>query len=195
MELLYSPNSEEKMTKSTMNKVFTQVRIDATQRMKKTAQSTKLNGYEISVNKLGKFIVAPKKRKQGAKRESLTPKFRRPSYRQIRQETWAIKVMPDFSSSGVWYFNPPELGDSMAELEDLNISKELASEFEQWIRYYDTCFKPDYSSFKSKKMTDKMNAWGMALAKKLKKELPKKEIWYWAELFDPKFSLKKTKIE
>ena len=44
-------------------------------------------------------------------------------------------------------------------------------------------------------MADKMNAWGMALAKKLKKELPKKDIWYWAELAEPKFSLKKTKIE
>ena len=83
----------------------------------------------------------------------------------------------------------------MVDYEELKISKELANEFEQWISYYDTCFKSDYSGFKNKKMADKMNAWGMALAKKLKKELPKKDIWYWAELAEPKFSLKKTKIE
>ena len=128
-----------------------------------------------------------------AKCEPIIPKFRRPSYRQIRQQTWAIKVMPDFSSSGIWYFNPPERGDSMANYEDLKITKELADEFEQWIRYYDTCFKSDYSTFKNKKMADKMNKWGISLAKKLKKELPEKEIWYWAETSSPN-SIKKTKI-
>ena len=44
--------------------------------------------------------------------------------------------MPDFSSSGIWYFNPPERGDSMVDYEELKISKELANEFEQWISYY-----------------------------------------------------------
>ena len=105
-----------------------------------------------------------------------------PNYRQI-QQTWPIKVMPDFSSSGIWYFDPQEKGDTMIEPdEDLKISKELTAEFEQWIDYYETCFKLDYSTFKNKKMAEKMNVWGLALAKKLRKELPETEIWYWREM-------------
>jgi hypothetical protein len=93
----------------------------------------------------------------------------------------AIKVMPDFTSSGIWLFKPNSDGDGMIDYDELKISKELANEFELWIRYYDTCFKSDYTTFKNKKMADKMNAWGKTLAIKLKRELPKREIWFWAE--------------
>jgi hypothetical protein len=99
----------------------------------------------------------------------------------------AVNVWADFSSSGIWEAHP-ELPPKkqgvggMIDYEELKIPKGLIDEFEQWIGYYDTCFKPDYSGFKSKKMAEKMNTMGLALAKKLKKELPDTEIWYWREM-------------
>jgi len=87
-----------------------------------------------------------------------------------------IKVMPDFTSSGIWN----DKTGVMIDYEDLPISKQLANEFENWITFYDDCFEEDFTTFKPGKSKE-MNEIGMKLAKKLKEELPNYEISFWEE--------------
>jgi hypothetical protein len=99
-----------------------------------------------------------------------------------------LKVMPDFMSSGIWNMEWPDKRGLMIGYENLKISKNLIKEFEAWIRYYDTCFKSDYSTFKKNK-SKKLNDWGRQLATKLKKELPTVHVEYVGEdemgIFNP----------
>jgi chloramphenicol O-acetyltransferase len=88
--------------------------------------------------------------------------------------TLGVKVMPDFCSSGLW--NDSKNGE-MIEYEDICISKELQKEFEEWIDFYDTCFKSDYSTFKKGK-SKKLNEVGYELAKKLKLERTDLDVVY-----------------
>jgi chloramphenicol O-acetyltransferase len=84
--------------------------------------------------------------------------------------------MADFSSSGIW---DADTGIMICH-EDVPVSKKLANEFEEWIKYYDTCFKSDYTTFKKGKLK-KLNEWGRKLAKKLKAEIPKAYVEYRGE--------------
>jgi hypothetical protein len=87
-----------------------------------------------------------------------------------------ITVMADFSSSGLWVSNQGH----MIEYEDLNLSKELINEFENWIEFYDCkCHTPDLT-FKSE-MAKEFNTIGKELAKKLKKLFPNMKIIYKGE--------------
>lgn len=87
-----------------------------------------------------------------------------------------IRVFPDFYSTGIW--NYP--GSGMIEYKDLGISKELEKEFKDWILFYDNkCTGKNYQVLKKKEKI--LNQRGRELAVKLKKELPKKIIYYWPE--------------
>lgn len=95
--------------------------------------------------------------------------------------------MPDFSSSGIW----ENLG-GMIDYEELKLPQELINEFESWIRYYDTCFESDYSTFKKGK-AKKLNTWGIELANKLKKLYPEIPVVYAGE--DESMILKPIEIK
>ncbi len=87
-----------------------------------------------------------------------------------------IRVFPDFGSSGIWGYP----GGGMIEYEDLGISLELQKEFEDWIKFYDfECTGKKYGVLKKKEKI--LNKIGIQLANKLKRELPKKIIYYWPE--------------
>jgi hypothetical protein len=88
-----------------------------------------------------------------------------------------IRVFPDFSSSGIWGYP----GGGMIEYEDLGISLELQKEFEDWIRFYDFECTAKKTFLVLKKKEKVLNRRGIELATKLKKELPKKIIYYWPE--------------
>jgi hypothetical protein len=94
----------------------------------------------------------------------------------MKKKNLRLKVMPDFTSSGIWDADTSH----MIDYENIPVSKSLAKQFEEWIEYYDTCFKSDYSTFKKNK-SKKLNEWGRELAKKLKAELPKAYIEYRGE--------------
>jgi len=105
-----------------------------------------------------------------------------------------IKVMADFSSSGIWECDEKGFG-AMIDYCELEISKELAKEFEAWIDFYDTCFEEDYYTFKVGK-AKVMNELGLNLAKKLKKELSNVEIYFCEENTEnEQYTLIKHKIE
>jgi len=78
-----------------------------------------------------------------------------------------LKVMADFSSSGIWDDNT----GVMIDYETLCLGdKNIISEFEKWINYYDGCFQTDFYIFKKGK-SEKLNKWGRELAKKLKSKM------------------------
>jgi len=77
-----------------------------------------------------------------------------------------LKVMADFSSSGIW---DGETGH-MIDHEDLSLDGGLIDEFEKWIYYYSESYKSDYSTLKEGK-AEKLNKWGRELAQKLKDKL------------------------
>jgi hypothetical protein len=106
--------------------------------------------------------------------------------KQIRKN--GLKVMPDFTASGIWDLKT----GIMHELEDLCLTGELQHEFDGWIRYYDTCFKKDYTTFKSNKKSDVLNSWGEKLAKKLKLVFPDVEIHFIGE--SNKLGIHKPKV-
>ena len=86
--------------------------------------------------------------------------------------------MADFTSSGLWDEDDEGI---MIDYDELKISESLAKESEAWINFYDTCFEDDYDTFK-KGMSEKLNATGLELAKKLKMEIPNIKVSYWHEL-------------
>jgi hypothetical protein len=87
-----------------------------------------------------------------------------------------VKIMPDFSSSGIW-----NLKDGiMVEHEELKLPKKLSKEFDEWVYYYDVSHKRDFSGLKKGK-ADKLNSWGRALAKKIKELHPKLRVEYMGE--------------
>ena len=89
-------------------------------------------------------------------------------------------VMAEFCSSGIWVYREDSTG-GMIDFEDLNISKELQKDFEEWIRFYDCkCHESRHFSFIDKK-ADELNEKGRELAKKLKTELPGVDIYFWGE--------------
>jgi len=77
-----------------------------------------------------------------------------------------LKVMADFSSSGIWDGHT----GVMVDYDYIFDGKELAAEFHEWIKYYDDSFKKDYSTLKEGK-AEKYNKWGRELAKKLKDKM------------------------
>ena len=91
-----------------------------------------------------------------------------------------LRVMPDFTSSGIWGEDQDGKETCMVDFDELGISKELEQEFEKWIYFYDSCFDKDYSFFKPGKAKI-VNETGFELAKKLKREFPNTEIWFWEE--------------
>lgn len=87
-----------------------------------------------------------------------------------------LKVMADFSSSGIW---DGETG-CMIDHENLPLDDNLIAEFEQWIHYYSESYKKDYSTLK-KGTAKKLNEWGKKLAQKLKAINKEYEIFYQGE--------------
>lgn len=74
-----------------------------------------------------------------------------------------LKIMPDFSSSGIWDGNT----GVMVDYKYLAIDDALIHEFEKWIKYYENSF--ENNSFTLKKgRAEKFNKKGRELAKKLK---------------------------
>ena len=87
-----------------------------------------------------------------------------------------VKIMPDFSSSGIW-----DLKDGvMVEHEELKLPKKLSKEFEEWINFYDESHKRDFSGLKKGK-AEKLNTLGRALAKKIKELYPDLRVVYMGE--------------
>lgn len=85
--------------------------------------------------------------------------------------------MPEFSSSGIWDLDKENL---MIDWTDLPINEKLEDEFRQWIRFYDTCWRDQYSEFipdKAKELNDR----GLTLARKMKKLLPDTYVEYYGE--------------
>jgi hypothetical protein len=104
-----------------------------------------------------------------------------------------VKIMPDFSSSGIW-----DLKDGiMIEHEDLKLSRKLSKEFDEWIYYYDVSHKKDFLGLKKGK-AEKLNTWGRALAKKIKKLHPKLRVEYMGEdektVFDSETVYLRTRV-
>jgi hypothetical protein len=88
-----------------------------------------------------------------------------------------LKVMFDFTSSGIWNGKT----GVMIDYEDLKkIPPELIQRFEKWINYFDDSFKSDYYTLK-KGRARIANSEGLKLAKELKKIYPKYQIEYWGE--------------
>ena len=89
----------------------------------------------------------------------------------------SIKVMPDFCSSGIWDYRT----GVMIDYEDLSISKDLKKAFKDWIEFYDTkcTSKRTYCVLKSKEQI--LNKKGRELSCRLKKELPKTDVYHFAE--------------
>jgi hypothetical protein len=77
-----------------------------------------------------------------------------------------LKVMADFSSSGIWDGHT----GVMIDYDYIFDGKELADEFQKWIKYYDESFEEDFSTLK-KGTAEKYNKWGRELAKKLKDKM------------------------
>ena len=91
----------------------------------------------------------------------------------------ALKVFPDFTSSGIWRHNT----GTMVDFDELPISKELAKDFDKWIIQFDeSTSKRTFLILKSKE--EIINKKGLSLAKRLKMELPTYEIYYREELKD-----------
>jgi len=69
----------------------------------------------------------------------------------------------------------------MIDYTELKISQELIKKLKAWIKFYDSkcTSKKTYCVLKSKEKA--LNKRGLALAKDLKKELPKIEIFYVSE--------------
>ena len=89
----------------------------------------------------------------------------------------SLKVMPDFCSSGIWDYKT----GVMVDYEDLSISEELKRAFKDWIEFYDRkcTSKKTYCILKSKEQI--LNKKGRELACRLKKELPKTDVYYYAD--------------
>lgn len=91
-----------------------------------------------------------------------------------------LLVMADFCSSGIWACKEDSSG-GMIDLDDLNITKELQKEFEDWIIFYDDkCHESRHFRFREEK-AEELNKRGRELAKKLKAELPEVDVYYWGE--------------
>ena len=84
----------------------------------------------------------------------------------IKKKENKLKVMADFSSSGIWDGHT----GVMIDYDYIFDCKELADEFHKWIMYYDDSFKKDYSTLKEG-TAEKLNTWGRELAKKLKDKM------------------------
>jgi len=88
-----------------------------------------------------------------------------------------IKVMPDFSSSGVW--NEGDEG-VMIDLEDLEIPQKLKLLFIDWIELYEECWNSSYK-YMNKKKAILIYKRGLQLAKQLKLCYPGTKIIYRGE--------------
>ena len=92
----------------------------------------------------------------------------------------AIKVMPDFSSTGIWDNTKKGL---MIEYEDLRIPPALKLLFIDWIELFEECWDIGYSRMDANK-AKKLNKRGLELAKMLKKLFPESKVTYVGELPD-----------
>lgn len=78
-----------------------------------------------------------------------------------------IKVMADFTSDGIWDMKT----GIMISHDELKLPKELCDELYEWMKYYDTCFTSDYTTFGFIRLK-KLNKWGREIAVKLRAFLP-----------------------
>ncbi|MDO8640095.1 MAG: hypothetical protein Q7R33_00960 [Nitrosarchaeum sp.] len=102
-----------------------------------------------------------------------------------------LRVMPDFTSSGIWH---NKLG-FMIDHEDLGLSKELIVKFEKWINDYDDCFKFFPKDTVNSKKLNVVHKTGLLLARELQTLFPKAKIWYWKEKYvKGKFTITKILI-
>jgi hypothetical protein len=88
-----------------------------------------------------------------------------------------IRVMADFSSSGLW---DDDCNGVMIEYEDLGLLTDLITEFEEWIRHYDLNQTSNFDGFMPGKALESQEM-GRKLAKKLKTMFPEDQIEYWYE--------------
>jgi hypothetical protein len=97
-----------------------------------------------------------------------------------RKPSENIKVMPDFSSSGLWDENDNGV---MIEIEDLDLPPNLVLLFFDWIELFEEGWDRDYSRM-DKNKADAMNKRGLELARDLKKIYPNTRVTYCGETFD-----------
>lgn len=88
-----------------------------------------------------------------------------------------IKVMADFSSSGLW---DEDRNGVMIDYEDLGLLTDLITEFEEWIRHYDMIWTKDYHAMMPGKAKENEEM-GRKLAKQLKALFPEDHIEFWYE--------------
>ena len=88
----------------------------------------------------------------------------------------AIKIMPDFISTGLWDYSD----GIMLEYDDICLPQDLIEALESWVDYYDTCFKrPEYSPIPG--MFRDLNIKGIEISKKIKSILFNVPIIYVGE--------------
>lgn len=87
-----------------------------------------------------------------------------------------LKIMPEFSSSGIWDL---DRGGTMVDYDKLKLSESLIEEFEGWIKFYDDSFEGEYDHMK--KGSEYLNRKGRQLARMIKSLFPHAVIMYWGE--------------
>ena len=100
----------------------------------------------------------------------------------------SIRVMPDFSSSGLW---DEGAGGVMIEIDDLDLPPLLKLLFIDWIDLFEESWDVGYNKMDTVKC-DQLNERGLELARQLKKLYPEKRIFYWGEVSSGKL---REKIE
>ncbi|HET8688534.1 MAG TPA: hypothetical protein VFM18_18125 [Methanosarcina sp.] len=103
-----------------------------------------------------------------------------------------VKLMSDYSSSGLWHSD-----GVMMEASDLPVSKDLQEQIAEWVREYDLY----NTSYRGEVSEDQFNlgwhsAQGIDIAKNIKRELPDWTVFYFNEwLMERTPELKKQRGE
>ncbi|MBD3261702.1 MAG: hypothetical protein GF334_08510 [Candidatus Altiarchaeales archaeon] len=98
-----------------------------------------------------------------------------------------VKIMPDFSSSGIWELH----GGAMLEYKDLGVPSRLKKQLKDWIEFHDSKCTERPSYLVKPDMAGELNHKGLELAKKVKKIHPDLDVWYWGDLGKGKGLVKK----
>lgn len=89
-----------------------------------------------------------------------------------------IKLMADYSSTGVW-----ERGGANADLSEFPLSESLQKEITDWCDYYE--INDDWQAPENRRQPlfdlKSFSIVGLAIAKKIKKELPDYQVMYFDE--------------